>query len=153
MSTDHSSPGSMAPEAVSSLRWLEIHGRRDEKFSPRLAEKRLKDRTKMPGCEPCCSNLQPLFSHERVQETSRKWPASDSNLQRPRTTICFSSGFSGCQWLCCSPFAPTAHSSSKLPVITHAEPKTIEMQRLCHALNCLRHPPLIHRPGSQRGAR
>ena len=90
---------------------------------------------------------------KQVQGTSRRWPASDSNLQRPRTAICFSSGFSGCQWLCCSPFAPTAHSSSKLPVITHAEPKTIEMQRLCHALNCLRHPPLIHRPGSQRGAR
>ena len=32
-------------------------------------------------------NIQRL--HELVQGTPRKWPADDSNLQRPRTTICF----------------------------------------------------------------
>ena len=42
--------------------------------------------------------------------------SSMAHLQRPRTTICFWSGLSSCQWLCCSPFASSAHSSSKLPL-------------------------------------
>jgi hypothetical protein len=41
------------------------------------------------------------------------------NLQRPCTTICFGSGLSNCQWLCCSPFASSAHSSRRNLLTLH----------------------------------
>jgi len=71
------------------------------------------------------SNLQPVFPRELVQGKARDALCADrQNYQLPRTTIRLWSGFSGCQWLCCSTFAQncscfrakSAHPSEKLPI-------------------------------------
>jgi hypothetical protein len=58
----------------------------------------------------CRTDLTRLFVSSLRREKREKSRASHPNFQLPRTAIRFSGGFSGSQWLCCSCFAPIAHS-------------------------------------------
>ncbi len=54
---------------------------------------------------------RPFSRGDWCRESARCAPSDHPNVPRVRTTIRISRGFSDGQWVCCSPFTPTAHSS------------------------------------------